>query len=440
MLEGGAVVVGEDLGQVLGAPGGALLEPACQGGVLGGAVGARELRVGDVADQGVHEEELGLAFDRGAALGAHELLGDQLVEALEDLGAARAPPTAATAPAQKVRPTTAASASSALRSGLSRSRRAAMSAPIESGSGTSASWLERDPAAAALEQAAVLEQAHELLGEERVAAAALEDQGLEVGGQRLGAEAGAGQLGGLLAGERAEGERARRSPRSRHRGRLSSSTSGRAVARTSKGTLGTALREEVHEGQHRLVGPVQVLDDEHQRAAGGEALEEVAPGREVLLAAGLLGLEAEQRRAGGHAAGRGRAPPGERSRGAPRCGPRRRSRGCRPRPCTISESAQKVTLRAEGQAAALAPCDELGPVVETTGELGEQAALADAGLAETRVKRGLRPSSAASEQLLQRGELLLAADERRGEAAQLRAGAGQGGGGDPGARAAGSCP
>ena len=38
-------------------------------------------RVGHVADQGVHEEELGLALDRGAAHRAHELLGDQFDEA-----------------------------------------------------------------------------------------------------------------------------------------------------------------------------------------------------------------------------------------------------------------------------------------------------------------------------------------------------------------------
>ena len=77
-----------------------------------------------------------------------------------------------------------------------------MSAPIESGSGTSAPCLERDPAAAALEQAAVLEQAHELLGEERVAAAALEDAGP------------AGRSGSDLAPRRARASSAVSSPES----------------------------------------------------------------------------------------------------------------------------------------------------------------------------------------------------------------------------------
>ena len=81
-----------------------------------------------------------------------------------------------------------------------------MSAPIESGMGSSAPGLERDLAPTALEQVAVLEQAHELLGEERVAAAALEESGLQVGRAATWRRGGPGQLGGLLAGERAEGE------------------------------------------------------------------------------------------------------------------------------------------------------------------------------------------------------------------------------------------
>ena len=64
--------------------------------------------------------------------------------------------------------------------------------------------LESDLAGALFEEAAVLQQSDEFLGEEWVAAAALEDQRLQVGGQRLGAQPRAGQLGGLFAGERAE--------------------------------------------------------------------------------------------------------------------------------------------------------------------------------------------------------------------------------------------
>ena len=62
-----------------------------------------------------------------------------------------------------------------------------------------------------------------------------------------------------------------------------------------QGDVGAALRQVVHEGEHRLVGPVQVFDDEHGGTRRGEAFEELAPRREVLVARGLLGLEAEQR-------------------------------------------------------------------------------------------------------------------------------------------------
>ena len=85
-LQGGAVVEGEDLGHVLGAAAAALLEPARQGGVLDGAVGPGQLGVGHVADQGVDEEELGLALDGRAAHGANQLLGDEFDESLEHLG------------------------------------------------------------------------------------------------------------------------------------------------------------------------------------------------------------------------------------------------------------------------------------------------------------------------------------------------------------------
>ena len=41
------------------------------------------------------------------------------------------------------------------------------------------------------------------------------------------------------------------------------------------------------EGEHRLAGPVQVLEDEHGRARARDQLEEARPGGEVLLAGGL---------------------------------------------------------------------------------------------------------------------------------------------------------
>ena len=69
----------------------------------------------------------------------------------------------------------------------------------------------------------------------------------------------------------------------------------RAVARTRSGTETLTLREVVHEGEHRLIGPVQVLDDDDGRAGGGQTLKEGAPGGEVLLTGGFLRLETQER-------------------------------------------------------------------------------------------------------------------------------------------------
>ena len=56
------------------------------------------------------------------------------------------------------------------------------------------------------------------------------------------------------------------------------------------------LRDEVlDEGEQSLVGPVQVLEDEHGRLGSGELLQEARPSGEVLLAIRVRRLEADQR-------------------------------------------------------------------------------------------------------------------------------------------------
>ena len=57
-----------------------------------------------------------------------------------------------------------------------------------------------------------------------------------------------------------------------------------------------AVGEVLEEREHRLVGPVEVLEDEDGRALVGDVLEEPAPGRELLVALGRrAGLDPEQR-------------------------------------------------------------------------------------------------------------------------------------------------
>ena len=291
--------------------------------------------------------------------------------------------------------------------------------------------LEGDLAGALFEEAAVLQEADELLGKERVAAAALEDQGLQVGGQRPGTEASAGELGGLLAGERAEGKLSGRCNEARAgTGELEHLGSGAGQDEERGGSR--ASGQVVHEGQHRLVGPVQVLDDEHRGIGGSEALEELSPGGEVLLARGLLCLEAEER-------AQARAEPVA----VGVLGQDRLEAGLGAGHAVALEHAglgahdlaerPEGDAAAEGQAAALTPDDEPGVVVEAAGELGQQSALADAGLADEEGTVETPVGGRLVEQGLELGELLLPADELGAEAAQLGAGARQRRGRDPGA-------
>ena len=68
----------EHLGVVFRAP--QALDPLRDTAVLLGAVGSGDLPVGDVANEGVCERELGLAFDGRALLAAHEALALERVQ------------------------------------------------------------------------------------------------------------------------------------------------------------------------------------------------------------------------------------------------------------------------------------------------------------------------------------------------------------------------
>src|SRR5205814_3053798 len=73
-LQGGRVVVREDVGEVLDPLEGLGLDPARRRNVAGCSRSSGELPVGDVACENVPERIFGLALDRGAAGGTHELL------------------------------------------------------------------------------------------------------------------------------------------------------------------------------------------------------------------------------------------------------------------------------------------------------------------------------------------------------------------------------
>ena len=75
-----------------------------------------------------------------------------------------------------------------------------------------------------------------------------------------------------------------------------SRSSGRASVTMRIGTLAGPLEQVVDEVEQARVGPVEVLEDQHDRCRSRDPLEERAPGAEQLLAppAGAV-ADAEQR-------------------------------------------------------------------------------------------------------------------------------------------------
>ena len=287
-----AVVVGDDLGQVADPLAGHVLDPLGDGLVAAGPAHPRDLGVGDVPDQGVPEHVLVLVLDRGGPRPLDELLALQLGQAGLDRPAAVAvacpagrpvpvpvPSMAATAPGQNTRPITAASWTSALTSGVSASRRAAISPWTVSGTGMSGA-AATSPSTDQLE-AVVGQQPRELLGVQRVAGGPLQQQGLDPDGQHRPADQGGQQPGRLQVGQRPQRDPGRRRVAAAP-ARLALQQLGPGRGHDQQGQVGRALDQVLQELEHRLVGPVQVLDHQDQRAGGGDGLDEPPPGGEQL--------------------------------------------------------------------------------------------------------------------------------------------------------------
>ena len=282
------------------------------------------------------------------------------------------------------------------------------------------------------DQALVGEQACELLGVQGVAAGPLQQQGLDPDGQHRPAHQGGHQPRHLEVGQRPQ--------RDPGRGR-----GGVAPARVPFQQLGTGrgqdqqwqaggpLDQVLEELEHRRVGPVQVLDHQHQRVVGGHGLHEPAPGGEQLVPLGLDRVRAgdpEQR-----------GQPGPQPLALRRVG----EEGVQGRPELARHLGRWVGLEdaglglddlaqgpegdpvAIGQAAALAPGDQLRPVVDGGGQLADEAGLADPRLPDDRDQPHGAVGQGPLEQPFEQVELGLAADEGgAGPADGLDAGAAAG--------------
>ena len=139
---------------------------------------------------------------------------------------------------------------------------------------------------------------NELLGVQRISTRALQQRRLGVGRQNRALEERSDEPGRLLVVERRQ--------REREGVRLSSSPARPAREKLGAGRADDEDRnsagpvdEVIDEVEEPLVGPVQVLEHEHERPLVRDRLEEAPPGRErlraVVAAQLLLGLEPDQR-------------------------------------------------------------------------------------------------------------------------------------------------
>ena len=170
----------------------------------------------------------------------------------------------------------------------------------------------------------------------------------------------------------------------------------------------------LEEGEQRVVCPVQVLEHEHGRALCGQPLQETPPGRErLVLRGGLRGCTHERGQAGHEP-----DPVGI----VGRDGTLELGLGLvgRVRLEDAALGLDDLPERPEGdplpvgEAAPLAPGDELGPLVDVAKELRAQAALAHPGLADDRHQLTGTLLQRTLERPDQKRLLQLPAHERRG--------------------------
>ena len=415
------VVVGEQLGMVGDPVAGDLLDPGGDRPVLGDPGRPRELAVGHLAGEVVPEGVLALAGDRGAAGGADERPAGQLLEV--GLGAGRVPPADRE---QRPRPEHRAD-----HRGVLQQRSALGGEGVQPGGDQGVDRVGKDRVGGrephrgpvALQQAPVVEHAADLLGVERVAADAPQQGGVGLVLVDGPPEQGGEQAGGVVVRQRGQDDRGRPvrwapSPVRAPVGQL-----GPGRGHDQQGDAARLPDQVPDEGEQGVVGPVQVLEHDHQRPPGRHRLQEAAPGGEDLVLlrgarpGGHVAGQAEQRRqprlqplALGRLLDRGGDDVGQLGRD------RRRAVELEDAGLGLEHLPERPEADAlpVGQAVALAPGDQLGLGVHERAELPDQPALAHPGLAGDgdQPHRGLVPGAGVGAP--QPVQLALPAQERRG--------------------------
>ena len=258
--------------------------------MLGSARAPRDLPVADVAHQRMPERVLVLAVDRRGRPGAHELLLAQLLQTVVHLrlvhprhGRDRPDPE-----------------DLADHRGVVQQRLLDRRQRVEPGRDQRMDRL-RDRDVLCERRGPVTERdvrveqhPHELLGVQRVASR-LRDDGRPRGRRQLGPlQQRREQRAGVLLCQRRQGDR--------HRVPLAAAPAGTPVEQLGAGRADDQQRHRpgpldqvLDELEHRVVGPLQVLEQKHEGPVRRQALEESPPGgEELVLVVGGRGLAPRQ--------------------------------------------------------------------------------------------------------------------------------------------------
>ena len=374
------------------------LDPSRGAQVQVGPFGARNLCIGDVPHQHVDEGVLGIAFDRRPPFSAHKAHPGQRVQARFELAAWR----------RVQRFDGAEPEGASEHGGVLQQRLVGRVEPVEP---------RRDHAldrVRDLHVAALLgEHQSELLGVQRVATGSRKDLRGRVGHEARD------ELLGLDVGQRRQRQRRRvafpASPAASPLEQL-----GPRAGDDQDGHAARPVGQLIDKVEERIVGPLEVLEDEHQRPHVGERLEKAPPCDECLSpAVGAhvdVSAQPHQRaqvllEPGGvrHAGQRGAQLLGRRAGRVVR-------EDARVVPHDLAQSPQAHAL-AVRQRAAVPPPDQVAIRFDRLEQLVDQAALADPRLADERDELGGFLGSHARERVHQYVELPPAADEGRARGA-----------------------
>ena len=365
-----------------------------------GAVGARDLRVADVPHEHVPEAVLVLAFHRAGAGGTDELLAGQLVQRQLHFML-----VATTHFRERARPEHLAQHGSVLKQALAVRRQ-----------GVEASGDQRLHRFRHLHSltgpVAVCEQTRELLRIQGVAACLLKQRPLRLGRQDRALQQRRDQLSGLGIAQGSEVDPLRVAGAGAEGGMALVELRPRRTEEQQRHALGP-VGEMLEKGEQGGVRPVQILEHQHRRPLGREALAEAPPGRKRLLLASRLRRRAHQRRQAGQEPG----PVGIAFRNCP-LELRRRLRG-RVRFEDAALGFHDLPQRPEGdpvpvgQAPSLPPANQPRPLLHVSEQLSAEAALANPRLAHDCHQLARSLLGGTLERPDQQCPLQLAADQRR---------------------------